>query len=203
MLQGPYQAICIWRKASEADFAQHFILTIELVDGIPMLVLTYAREFVKGYWRMKKWEPPVHAFYEVYKEEMPLFFNFILFMLPLFSADRAFRHYKSGTEILDELDSIKVSDLESQSNHIISRIHFRNNLSDTPVFRPFSELDCGNSTGRARGADAFGKEFAALGYRSGYERNVTARACRRWSLMEAGMNHTNPGLPSESLIFLR
>ncbi|GFF77413.1 hypothetical protein IFM53868_02081 [Aspergillus udagawae] len=168
----------------------HFILTIELVDGIPMLVLTYAREFVKGYWRMKKWEPPVHAFYEVYKEEMPLFFNFILFMLPLFSADRAFRHYTSCTEILDKLDSIKVSDLESQSNHIISRIHFRKDLSDTPVFRPFSELDCGNSTGRARGADAFGKEFAALGYRSGYERNVTARACRRWSLMEADKKYS-------------
>ncbi|KAL6229166.1 hypothetical protein BDW75DRAFT_250082 [Aspergillus navahoensis] len=142
----------------------HFILTIELVDGIPMLVLTYAREFVKGYWRMKKGEPPVHAFYEVYKEEMPLFFNFILFMLPLFSADRAFRHYKLCTEILDELDSIKVSDLESQSNHIISRIHFRKDLSDIP--------------------------FAALGYRSGYEQNVTARACRRWALMEADKKYS-------------
>ncbi|EAW17212.1 uncharacterized protein NFIA_005750 [Aspergillus fischeri NRRL 181] len=87
---------------------KHFILTIELVDGIPMLVLTYAREFIKGYWRKKKWEPPVHAFYEVYKEEVPVFFNLIFFMLPLFSADRAFRHYKSYTKILDEVDSIKV-----------------------------------------------------------------------------------------------
>ncbi|RHZ53562.1 uncharacterized protein CDV56_101788 [Aspergillus thermomutatus] len=169
---------------------KHFILTIELVDGIPMLVLTYAREFVKGYWRMKKWEPPVHAFYEVYREEVPLFFNLILFMLPLFSADRAFRHYKSYTEILDEVDSIKLSDLESQSNHVISRIHFRKDLLDTPVFRPFSELNCETSTGRARGADAFGKEFAALGYRSGYEQNVTARACRRWALMETDKKYS-------------
>jgi hypothetical protein len=85
----------------EADGAQHFILTIELADGIPMLVLTYAREFVKGYWRKKKREPPMHAFYGVYKEEVPLFFNLIFFMLPLFYADHAFRHYQSYTEILD------------------------------------------------------------------------------------------------------
>jgi carbonic anhydrase len=119
-------------------------------------------------------------------EEVPLFLNFIFFMLLLFSADRAFCHYKSYTEILDEVDSIKISDLESQSNHVISRIHFRKDLLDTPVFRPFNELDCETSTGRARGADAFGKEFAALGHRSGYEVNVTGRACRRCALMEAG-----------------
>ncbi|KAL4758591.1 uncharacterized protein BDW70DRAFT_141301 [Aspergillus foveolatus] len=77
-----------------AAYYKHFILTIELVDGIPMLVLTYAREFVKGYWRMKKWEPPIHTFYEVYKEEVPLFFNLILFILPLFSAVQAFHHSK-------------------------------------------------------------------------------------------------------------
>ncbi|KAF7630971.1 hypothetical protein AFLA_000028 [Aspergillus flavus NRRL3357] len=157
---------------------KHFILTIELVDGIPMLVLTYAREFVKGYWRMKKWEPPVHAFYEIYKEEVPLFFNLILFILPLFSADRAFRHYKLYIEILEELDSIKLSDLESQRNHVISRIHFQKDRLDTLVFRPFSKLNCETSTSRARGANAFGKEFAALGYQSRYEQNITARACR-------------------------
>ncbi|KAF7169446.1 hypothetical protein CNMCM6106_004351 [Aspergillus hiratsukae] len=150
---------------------KHFTLTIELVDGIPMLVLTYARQFVKG-------------------EEVPPFFNLLLFMLPLFSADRAFRHYKSYVEVLDELDSIKLSDLDSQSNHVISRIHFREDLLDTPIFRPRSELDCEKSTGRARGADLFGKEFAALGYRSGYEKNVTARACRRWALMETDKKYS-------------
>ncbi|THC93828.1 hypothetical protein EYZ11_006680 [Aspergillus tanneri] len=107
-------------------------------------------------------EPPVHAFYEVHKEKVPLFFNLIFFMLPLFSADHAFRHYKSYTEILEKW---------------------------TPS-RPFSELDCETSTGRARGADAFGKEFAVLGCRSGYELNVTARACRRWALMETDKKYS-------------
>ncbi|CBF82971.1 hypothetical protein AN3315.2 [Aspergillus nidulans FGSC A4] len=134
------------RAYSMAACYKHFILTIELVEGIPMLVLTYAREFVKGYWRLRKWEPPVHAFYEVYKEDVPLFFNLILFMLPLFSADRAFRYYGSYTEILDQLDSIKLSDLASQDNHVISRIHFRKDILDTPVFRPSSELDIQSST---------------------------------------------------------
>ncbi|KAL4954213.1 hypothetical protein BDW69DRAFT_163609 [Aspergillus filifer] len=105
-------------------------------------------------------------------------------MLPLFSADQTFRHYESYTEILDEVDSIKPSDLTLQTNRVISRIHFRNELLDTPLFRPSSELGCETSIGRPRGADAFGKEFAALGYRSGYKQNVTARACCRWALME-------------------
>lgn len=126
------------------------------------------------------------AFYEVYKENVILFFNLIFFMLPLFSADYAFRHCKSYTEILNEVDSIKISDLESQSNHVISRIYFRKDLLDTPVFRLLSKLDCESSTGRVRGADAFGKEFAVFGCRSGYELNVTACACRRWALMETG-----------------
>jgi carbonic anhydrase len=78
---------------------------------------------------------------------------------------------------------------------------FRKDLLDTPVFRPFSELDCETSTGRARGADAFGKEFAALGYRSGYEMNVTARACRRWALMETDTKIRYPVLLSEPLTF--
>ncbi|KAL2810637.1 hypothetical protein BDW59DRAFT_155623, partial [Aspergillus cavernicola] len=176
------------RASTMAACYKHFILTIELVDGVPMLVLTYARQYVKGFWRMKKWEPPIHAFYEVYKEEVPLFFNLILFMLPLFSADRAFRDYRSYTEILDELD--KFSDLDGQTNCVISTIHFRKDLLDTPVLRPSNELDCESSTGKATGADAFGKEFAALGHRSGYEKNVTARACRRWALMEADKKYS-------------
>ena len=162
------------------------MLTIELVDQTPMLVLTYSREYIKGYWRMKRWELPIHAFYEVYREEVPLFFNFILFMLPLFSGDRAFLQYNSCSEILDAVDSIKLTDLATRDNHIISVIHFRNDILNIPIFRPFDELDCEHSTGRAKGADAFGKEFADLGHRSGHSRNVTARACRRWNLMEAG-----------------
>ncbi|KAL4982474.1 hypothetical protein BDW68DRAFT_192120 [Aspergillus falconensis] len=85
-----------------AAYYKHFILTIELVDGIPMLLLTYAREFVKGYWRMKKWEPPIHTSMSC----------------------SSFPPFQIYTEILDEVDSIKPSDLNLQTNHIISRIHF-------------------------------------------------------------------------------
>ncbi|KAI9035642.1 uncharacterized protein KD926_003153 [Aspergillus affinis] len=145
---------------------KHFVLTVELVDQIPMLVLTYSREYIKGYKRMKKWQLPINAFYEVYREEVPLFFNFILFMLPLFSGDRAFLQYNSCSEILDTVDSIKLTDLATQDNHIILVIRFRNEILDIPIFRPFNELDCGRSTGKARGADAFGKEFADLGHRN-------------------------------------
>ncbi|KAL3439835.1 hypothetical protein BJX65DRAFT_291535 [Aspergillus insuetus] len=169
---------------------KHFTLTIELVDGIPMLVLTYERKFVKGYWRMRNWERPVHAFYEVYKEDVPLFFNLILFMLPLFSADQAFSDYGSYTEILEELETIKRIDFEGRSNAVISTIYFRKDLLDTPVFRPSSELNCESSTGKAIGADSFGKEFAALGHRSGYAENVTTRACRRWALMETDKKYS-------------
>ncbi|KAL4999885.1 hypothetical protein BDV10DRAFT_200538 [Aspergillus recurvatus] len=173
-----------------ANIAKHFTLTIELVDGIPMLVLTDERKFVKGYWRMRNWERPVHAFYEVYKEDVPLFFNLILFMLPLFSADQAFSDYESYTEILEELETIKRSDFEGRSNAVISTIHFRRDLPDSPVFRPSSELDCESSTGKAIGADSFGIELAALGHRSRYAENVTTRACRRWALMETDKKYS-------------
>jgi hypothetical protein len=42
------------------------MLTIEVVDKEPMLVLTYKREFVKGYHRKNEWQIPIHAFYELY-----------------------------------------------------------------------------------------------------------------------------------------
>ncbi|KAJ6080338.1 zinc finger protein [Penicillium canescens] len=62
---------------------KHFELTIESVDGMIMLVLTYKREFVKGYWRKKKWAIPKHAFYEVYAEDVPIFLNLLTFFLPM------------------------------------------------------------------------------------------------------------------------
>lgn len=97
---------------------------MELIEGTPMLVLTYSREFVKGCWLKNKWELPVHAFYEVYKEEVPLFFNLIVFMLPLFSADQALRGYSSCTELLAHLESITVSELRTQENHVIFKVQF-------------------------------------------------------------------------------
>ncbi|KAL4958633.1 uncharacterized protein BDV14DRAFT_194414 [Aspergillus stella-maris] len=83
----------------------------------------------------------------VYKEEVPLFFNLILFMLPLFLGDHAFRDYLSFTKILDVVDSVKPKD-----------------LANTLVFKGMSKPSRNNYTGRAKGADTFGKEFAALGY---------------------------------------
>jgi hypothetical protein len=107
-----------------------------------MLVLTYERKFIKGYWRMRNWKRPVHAFYEVYKEEVPLFFDLILFMLPLFSADQVFRDYESYTEILDELETIKLVTLMGEAMLLSLDHSFRRDLLNTPVLRPSSELDC-------------------------------------------------------------
>lgn len=59
-------------------------------NKIIMLVLTYEREFVKGYWRKIEWEIPKHAIYEVYAEDVPIFLNFLTFLLPMAAADKAF-----------------------------------------------------------------------------------------------------------------
>lgn len=64
-----------------------------------MLVLTYEREFVKGYWRKIEWEIPKHAFYEVYAEDVPIFLNFLTFLLPMAAADKAFWDYGSVCEV--------------------------------------------------------------------------------------------------------
>lgn len=155
-----------------------------------MLVLTYHREFTKGHWRKKEWEIPIHAFYEDYKEDVPLFFNFLTFFLPMASADGAFRDYASVSDVLNAAAAYEQDGLPE--NKILEVIRFAENVKNLPVFRPCEELHVAKSTGRARGADAFGKEFAALGHRSGFIRNVTIRACRRWALMEAGIDLTLP-----------
>jgi carbonic anhydrase len=150
-----------------------------------MLVLTYQREFTKGHWRKKQWELPIHGFYEIYKDDVPLFFNLLTFFLPLASADRAFRDYSSIEEILNATEAYGV---DCSENKILEVIHFADSVRDVPLIRPFGELQIDKCTGKARGADAFGKEFANLGHRSGYTRNVTVRGCRRWALMQAGKN---------------
>jgi hypothetical protein len=99
---------------------QYFSLIIQLVNYILILVPTYKQEFVKGAWRMKKRDKLINTFYEVYKDQVPLFFNLILFILLLFSADKAFCRYQSCTKILDNLESIKLSALEDQ----LVKIHF-------------------------------------------------------------------------------
>ncbi|OJJ98557.1 hypothetical protein ASPACDRAFT_31552 [Aspergillus aculeatus ATCC 16872] len=165
---------------------KHFTLTIEMVDGMKMLVLTYSRQYVKGFWRRKHWQRPIHGFYELYREHTPLFFNLLVFFLPLASADRAFRDFESVSEILALAESIQSGDSEK----ILATIDFTPEVLDTPVFRPFNEQEIQKSTRRSRGADSFGKDFAELGNRAGYTRNVTARACRRWALMETDKHHS-------------
>lgn len=150
-----------------------------------MLVLTYQREFTKGHWRKKEWELPIHGFYEIYKDDVPLFFNLLTFFLLLASADHAFRDYSSIDDLLDAAEAYEVN---SSVNKIFEVIYFADSVRDVPLIRPFNELLIEKSTGKARGVDAFGKEFANLGYRSGYTRNITVRGCRRWALMQAGKN---------------
>ncbi|KAJ5491931.1 Zinc finger C2H2 [Penicillium expansum] len=132
---------------------KHFELTIETVDGMIMLVLTYEREFVKGYWRKTKWEIPKHAFYEVYAEDMPIFLNFLTFFLPMAVADKAFRDYGSVREILDAVDLYeKVGHSEDK---ILEVICVREEMRNLPVFRQYLEHHVESSKGNARGSRFF------------------------------------------------
>lgn len=149
-----------------------------------MLVLTYKREFVKGFWQKDKWEIPRHAFYEVYAEDVPIFLNLLTFFLPMATADKAFRDYGSVSEILDAVD--KHEQAGPSEDKILEVIHVRQEMRNLPVFRQYLEHNAENFKGHARGADAFGKALVNLGHRSGYTLNITVRACRRWALQEAG-----------------
>ncbi|KAJ6114885.1 zinc finger protein [Penicillium sp. IBT 16267x] len=168
---------------------KHFVLTIETVDGMPMLVLTNEREFVKGYWRKSKWEISSHAFYEVYaQDDVPIFLNFLTFFLPMAAADKAFKDSNSVSSILDAVERHENSG--PSENKVLEVIQFREEFKETPVFRQYRELHIENSKGKARGADAFGKALVQLGYRSGYTRNVTIRNCRRWALQEVDKKYS-------------
>jgi carbonic anhydrase len=149
-----------------------------------MLVLTYEREFVKGFWQKNKWEIPRHAFYEVYAEDVPTFLNLLTFFLPMATADKAFRDYGSVSEILDAVD--RYEQAGPSEDKILEVIHVRQEMRNLPVFRQYLEHNADNFKGHARGADAFGKALVNLGHRSGYTLNITVRACRRWALQEAG-----------------
>ncbi|THC87771.1 hypothetical protein EYZ11_012784 [Aspergillus tanneri] len=177
------------RAAVMAACYKHFRLCIEWVEGEVMLVLNYSRDYLKGYWRKQESDLPIHGFYEKYTEEMPIFLNLLTFFLPLAFADRAFRDYESVDDILDEVELLSGT-LQEGEDKVIDTIHFKSDILETPVFRPRDEQAIKASTGRARGADAFGKLFAALGHRAGYPDNVTVRACRRSALMEADRNHS-------------
>ncbi|RAQ76875.1 hypothetical protein COH21_008703 [Aspergillus flavus] len=201
--QGGAEAEKNLRAAVMAACYKHFRLSIEWVGGEIMLVLNYNRDYLKGFWRKEQSELPIHGFYERYTEEMPLILNLLTFFLPLASADKAFRDYDSTGEILDRVDLLAAT-LQEGDDKSVETIHFKPNILDIPIFRPRDEQNIANTTGRSRGADAFGKMFAALGQRAGYPDNITVRACRRSALMEADKSfsktarmkfsgHVNPG----------
>ena len=81
-----------------------------------------------------------------------------------------FRDYSSAAEILDAADNYdKACPSEIQ---VLEVIHVKESMLETPVLRQSNGLDIKKSSGKARGADAFGKAFVELGHRSGYVRNV-------------------------------
>uniref|UniRef100_A0A093VU63 Virulence plasmid integrase pGP8-D n=1 Tax=Talaromyces marneffei PM1 TaxID=1077442 RepID=A0A093VU63_TALMA len=171
---------------------KHFLLSVEVVEGVVMLVLSYLREFVKDARNKKRWELPLHVFYETYVLDQPLMFNPILFFLALASADGVFENYPSVDDILDKVDQAEKDYPGGHPNdsHVLFKFHMREDIAEIPILRPVSELKIEDATGRGRGADAFNKQFAELGHRAGYPDRVTARACRRWALMEADRNGT-------------
>ncbi|KAF5860326.1 hypothetical protein ETB97_001746, partial [Aspergillus alliaceus] len=122
-------------------------------------------------------------------QEVPLLLNLLIFFLPLASADRAFRDYKSADDVLDRVDLLSTS-LKKSDHKSIDIVHFKPEILNMPVFRPRDEQNIATATGRSRGADAFGKMFTALGHRAGYPDNITVRACRRSALMETDKNHS-------------
>ncbi|KAI1949847.1 hypothetical protein LOZ57_002325 [Ophidiomyces ophidiicola] len=152
------------RKSARAAAAcyKHFTLYLQRIDGEVILVMYYKREFIKGAWTKNQWELPIHGFYEKYKKDILLLLCPLLFFLPLAFADGAIRDYASIDELLNEADHAW----------------------------PFTEHRTVASTGKARGADSFGKHFADAGHRAGFKSNVTVRACRRWALMEADKMYT-------------
>jgi hypothetical protein len=66
------------------------------------------------------------------------------------------RDYQSMDEILD---SVEVGTCNEPEEKEIITIFFKKDVLDVPIFRPWDEQAIEDSTGRARGADAFGKEL--------------------------------------------
>ncbi|KAL4746145.1 hypothetical protein BDW72DRAFT_207591 [Aspergillus terricola var. indicus] len=157
------------RAAIMAACYKHFHLSKEWVDGIVMLVLIYERNFVKGGFRKHRSELPIHGFYEKYAGEVPLFLNLLTFF---------FRSHL-------QTDVDKASLSPPTDDKVITFVEWKPEVKDVPLFRPYNEQEIIPLHRRARGADAFGKQFAALEHRAGYPDNINVRACRRWALMES------------------
>ena len=98
-----------------------------------MLILTYQREFMKGYIQREKQEIPDYAFYDVYTKDMPLFLNLLTFFLLMAMLDKAFKRYYSVIEILSAIK--KYQKLSPSENKILKVIQIRKEVKELPVFR--------------------------------------------------------------------
>ncbi|KAJ5737901.1 Zinc finger C2H2 [Penicillium malachiteum] len=128
-----------------ARTGEHFLLTVEVVDGTIILVLTYQREFVKGFWRKQKWSIPTYGFYEIYVEDFPIFLNLLTFFLPMATADHAFQNYRSMMEILEAVE--KHQKVGNAGSRILKLIHMREDMKELPVFRQDLEHAVGDYKG--------------------------------------------------------
>lgn len=67
-----------------------------------------------GHWRKKERVLPIHRFYKIYKDDVPLFFNLLTFFLPLASANHAFHDYSSIDYLLNAAEAYKVDPSENK-----------------------------------------------------------------------------------------
>ncbi|KAJ5531291.1 Zinc finger C2H2, partial [Penicillium freii] len=170
-----YRAQKIGEESDDADLEAHVIaayykyfeLTIETVDGIIMLVLTYEREF----------EIPKYIFYEVYTEDIPIFLNFLTFFLPIAIADKAFRDYGSVREILDTIDLYKK--VGHSEDKILKIIYIREEIRNLPVFRQYLKHYVESSKGNAKGADSFSKALYSESARIKFARQTNRNTYRK------------------------
>ncbi|KAE8384279.1 hypothetical protein BDV23DRAFT_177174 [Aspergillus alliaceus] len=114
---------------------KHFLSTVELVNSMMML-------------RKKKFQLPILGFYKIYKEELPLIFNLLVFFLPIAVADRVFCEYNSVDEILHTTKFTENS-FSKESTELGHRAGYKRNITVQAyrqTFRksythPLSEID--------------------------------------------------------------
>ncbi|PKX95141.1 uncharacterized protein P174DRAFT_510972 [Aspergillus novofumigatus IBT 16806] len=104
-----------------------------------------------------------------------------------------YKHFILTIKLVDGILMLRMKKWEPLVHAFYKVIHFQEDLLDTPVFRPLSKLNCETSTGRARGADAFGKEFAALGYRNKkYSQTARMKCASHRETQTFGRSYAHP-----------
>ncbi|OJZ91241.1 hypothetical protein ASPFODRAFT_57432 [Aspergillus luchuensis CBS 106.47] len=100
------------------------------INSIKMLVLTYSCIYIKEYWKKKKWQLLIYGFYKIYKKEISLFFNLLIFFLSIVYVDYTFINYISICEIMDTAENIQ----NNKDKKIIIKLDFRLEIEDTFIF---------------------------------------------------------------------